>query len=127
MRLSSSSTRRMRRCRSGMLRNLRRCDCSRTRGKTKREQGAAIARPIDSDAAAVGDGDLFHDGQAEAAAANAIGPAAAVERLEEVRQIARGDAGPAIFNGDYDVPIIRGRAYAHPFAGRAVTDGVGDE
>ena len=40
----------------------------------------------------------FDDRQPESAAANAIGAAPAVERLEQMRQIARGDARTAVFD-----------------------------
>ena len=50
--------------------------------------------------------DLLDDRQSESAAANAIGAAAAVERLEQMRQIARRDSGSAVFDGNRDAAIF---------------------
>src|SRR5713226_1205437 len=98
MRLSSSSTRRIRRRNSGMTRALRR---RRGRGagrEAQREKRSPFATPVDGDASAMRKRDLLHDGQPEAAATNAIGTAAAIERLEQAWQIARGDARPVVFD-----------------------------
>src|SRR5947199_9873846 len=95
MRLSSSSTSRMRRCNSAMLRHLGR--------NTKREHRAAFAPLVDGHAPAVCGGDLLDDGEPKSAAANAIGSSAAIERLEKMRQIARRDSGAAVFDGNRDV------------------------
>src|SRR5437899_12525212 len=105
MRLSSSSTSRMRRCKdgwSGMLRNLRRRHRRGAGRKTEREDGTTFAPPVDGHVAAVSNSDLLDDRQPEAAAAYTIGPASAIERLKKMRQVARGNAWPAIFAGDDD-------------------------
>src|SRR5438270_11659075 len=101
-RLSSSSTRRMRRRSSGML-NL---------GDPKSERRAALMLPHDFDRPAVRRGDALHDGQAEPAAARPLRAAAAEERLEKMANIPRRDAGPAVLDGDGHAPALPLRPHA---------------
>src|SRR5437762_2365195 len=106
-----------------MRRNLGRS----ARRKTKCEERAAFAPLVDRHTAAVRGGDLFDDRQPKSAAANAIGSAAAVERLEEMRQIARRDSGTAVFYGNRNATFFRGRTNGNPLSRRAVTDCVRDQ
>src|SRR5712671_978680 len=92
--------RRCKNCRSGMLRDLRSGYRGGARRKAQREDRAAFATAIDGHTATMRNGDLLHDGQPKTAPANAIGSTTAVERLEQMRQIARGDSGAAVFDGD---------------------------
>src|SRR4051794_13150691 len=109
----------MRRCNSAMLRNLGR--------NTKCEYRAVFAPLVDRHAPAMCGGDLLDDGEPKPAATNAIGAAAAIERLEKMRQIARRDAGTAVFDGNRDVAPFCPRANANPLSRRAVADRVRDQ
>src|SRR5213082_775391 len=82
---------------------------------------------IDGDGAAVRARDLLDDGETESRAAYAIRSAAAIERLEEMAHVARGDAAAAVFDDDRDLVIVVLRALAHPSALAAVADRVGDQ
>src|SRR3954447_21284420 len=90
-------------------------------------EGRAARAPLEADAAAVRQRHLLHDGQTEAAAADARGVMAAEERLENVPGVAGADAGPAVFDADEHLRILPFRGDADPLPLGAVTDGVRDE
>src|SRR5438270_6750986 len=114
MRLSSSSTSRMRRCNSGMLLHLGSGSPGGARRQTQRKDRSAFAPFVDRNTAAVREGNLLHDRQSESAAANAIGSTSAVERFEQMRQIARRDSRAAVFDGDRDAVTFSSRANRNP-------------
>src|SRR4051794_38080957 len=116
----------MRRSSSGMLRDLRNRVGDGERRQPESECRALLPAPLGRDAASMRGGDLLDDGEPEAAATNAIGAAAAIEGLEEVRQIARGDSRAAIFDTNDDASLVGRRADGNPLARGAVADRVGD-
>src|SRR5207248_10098737 len=86
-------------------------------------------RALRGDRAAVGLDDLLRAGQADARADGAPGDVpAAVEALKDVRQVAGGDADPAIRHAQHrNAPVADGLAAHHErdrAAGGAVLDGV---
>src|SRR5438309_857277 len=127
MRLSSSSTRRMRRCKSGMLRHLRNRGGLRARRKAKRKRRATLPAALGRDVASVHRRNLLDDRQTEAGAFDAIRTTAAEERLEQMRQIARGDARTAVLDADDDAAAICGGVNRYPLAFGTVADSVADE
>src|SRR3954451_442392 len=99
-------------------------------GQMHRER-AALARPArDRDAAAVGFDDAADDAEAEAVAVNLLllRPLAAIERLEHVRQVGRGDTEAAVLDPNLHLAAPAGtcfaRAHADPRRGPAVLHGI---
>ena len=80
--------------------------------------------------AAVGLDNAADDAEPEAVAVNLLRLClgAAIERLEDVRQVGRWDAEPAILYDDLHLAAATrarlARAHAHPWRGPAVLDGV---
>ncbi len=76
----------------------------------------------------MGAGDAVDEGEAEAGALTLLGAAggAAVEGFEQVREVGRGDAGAAVFDGELDGGAVLRGADGDRFAG-AVADGVLDQ
>ena len=82
-----------------------------------------------ADGAAVGQHDVFGDGQAEASTAGFAGAGFvdAIEAFEQSRQVLGGDAGAEILNKEFNTANCGTRAQNNAPAGTAVFHGVVNE
>src|SRR5262245_2176307 len=89
-----------------------------------RERAAMAGCALDADMAAVGLDDLADHAQPQAAAVDLRGDRvlAAIERLEDMREIGRRDAHAAILHGDGDLPPLLDYAQPDPAARTTVFD-----
>ena len=92
----------------------------------ERETGAAVGGILGPDAAVVCLHDAFGDGQAQARAAGGAAARllAAVEALEDVREVGRRDSLARVAHLNPDLGSGRPRLDRHTAAGRRVRDGL---
>jgi hypothetical protein len=98
-------------------------------GEGEEEDGAVGQFAFGADGAAVGEHDVFGDGEAEAGASGFAGAGFvdAVEAFEEAREVFGGDAGSEVLNEEFDGVRDGAGAEDDASAGGSVFEGVFDE